>query len=170
MRNQYKVLAEKYEAIQENSEESVMSTDNILGYKAWLSKKNGLLHRTDGPAYIYDSGDKEWWVNGMRHRLDGPAVEQVNGIREWWVNNKRHRTDGPARDLSKTHGIVEWYQNDKLHRLDGPAVIHTFKGGDYPPQKHYYINGVEYEKEEYLNRVNTLKGLEDLARIRSKQQ
>ena len=167
MRNQYKVLAEKYEVIQENSEESVMSTANMIGDKVWHSKKNGLLHRTDGPAYIYANGDKEWWVNGLRHRLDGPAVERVNGVREWWVNNKRHRTDGPAYD---SNSIKTWYQNDKLHRLDGPAVIHTFPGGNYPPQKHYYINGVEYEKEEYLNRVNTLKGLEALSRIKSKQQ
>ena len=50
---------------------------------------NGKLHRINGPAKKFSSGDKEWWVNGKRHREDGPAVEWSDGGIEWWVNGKR---------------------------------------------------------------------------------
>ena len=35
---------------------------------------HGKLHNPNGPAIIWENGDKEWWVNGQLHRIDGPAV------------------------------------------------------------------------------------------------
>lgn len=46
-----------------------------------------LYHRIDGPAVVYDNGDKSWWVNGWRHRDDGPAIEWSDRI-EYWINGK----------------------------------------------------------------------------------
>ena len=56
------------------------------GTRAWYI--NGLLHRTDGPAFEYANGDRAWWVNGQLHRLDGPAIEYANGDCEWWLNDQ----------------------------------------------------------------------------------
>jgi hypothetical protein len=65
---------------------SVLTTDKD-GTKVWRNK-NGDLHREDGPAIIWASGDKEWWLNGRRHREDGPAIEWANGKKTWYINGK----------------------------------------------------------------------------------
>ena len=54
----------------------------------WYNEK-GQLHRLDGPAVEWASGDKSWWVEGKLHRLDGPAAEYANGSKEWWVEGKQ---------------------------------------------------------------------------------
>ena len=93
MRNQYKVLSEKYQLVTEQTEEPVMTIDKY-GTKEWWV--NGELHRTDGPAYEGADGIKAWYLNGELHRTGGPAIEDLDGYKEWFLNNKRHRTDGPA--------------------------------------------------------------------------
>ena len=77
MRDQYKLLAEKYQAIQEN-----------------IWRQNGKLHRLDGPAYISSDGVKHWFQNGQRHNPDGPAIIYPNGTRRWFINNKEITEDG----------------------------------------------------------------------------
>jgi len=69
------------------------------------------LHRLDGPAIIFSSGTKKWWVNGKKHRLDGPAVTTNLGTKQWWVNGKKHRLDGPA--IVWHNGDKEWWVNGK---------------------------------------------------------
>ncbi len=32
-------------------------------YKVWL--KDGEWHREDGPAIVYNDGEKEWWLDGI---------------------------------------------------------------------------------------------------------
>ena len=66
-----------------------------------------VIHRLDGPAVVYATGDKFWYVDGKRHRVDGPAVEHANGYKGWWVDGKRHRVDGPA--VEYTDGEREWW-------------------------------------------------------------
>jgi hypothetical protein len=70
--------------------------------------KDGLRHRTDGPAVEMTDGIKEWRVNDKLHREDGPAVEHSNGYKSWFTNGKRY--------------LEAWYQNGLRHRTDGPAV------------------------------------------------
>jgi hypothetical protein len=84
-----------------------------------MSRKDGLWHRTDGPAIELVNGDKCWYINGQRHRIDGPAYEYDNG-KMWWVNDKLHRTDGPA--VEWFNGSKAWYIDDRLHRANGPAI------------------------------------------------
>lgn len=48
---------------------------------------NKKLHRTDGPAVEYDSGNKAWFINDKRYRLDGPALECYNGNKYWFIND-----------------------------------------------------------------------------------
>ena len=62
MRNQYKVLSEKYQLVTEQTEEPVMEIDKY-GNKEWFL--NGERHRTDGPAVEFANGDKMWGLNGV---------------------------------------------------------------------------------------------------------
>jgi len=54
------------------------------GSKRW-KLPNGNLHREDGLAIEYGSGDKEWWVNGKLHRENGPAIEDDDGDKYWFL-------------------------------------------------------------------------------------
>ena len=63
------------------------AVEYTTGDNAWY--QNGDLHRTDGPAIEWSDGTKSWYQNGQRHRIDGPAIEQSNGIKEWWINGKK---------------------------------------------------------------------------------
>ena len=53
------------------------------GTREW--RKNGKLHRKNGPAIECAHGCRHWYKNGMPHRDDGPAVEHTDGNREWWL-------------------------------------------------------------------------------------
>ena len=70
-------------------------------------------HRTDGPAFEWIDGVKEWFLNGRRHRTDGPAIEWDNGSKAWYIDGLRHRTDGPA--IEHPDGSKFWYINDKYY-------------------------------------------------------
>lgn len=101
---------------------------------AKLYRRNGLLHKLDGPAKETELST-EWYQNGLLHRLDGPALiyKRTDSI-EYYVNGKRHREDGPAY-IRKT-GYKSYYQHGKRHRLDGPAVIHP------DGREEYYVDDV----------------------------
>ena len=53
-------------------------------------RMNGRLHKTDGPAIIWEDGTKEWYYEGKRHRDNGPAVESTDGSTFWCVDGKLH--------------------------------------------------------------------------------
>jgi len=62
-----------------------------------------------------------------------------------------HRENGAAVD--RFDGYKEYFQNGKLHRLDGPARI-------WPDgTEQYWIDGVQYSKEEFLAETNPVKEL-----------
>ena len=108
MRNQYKILAEKYNQVLEADQEPTLRVGPD-GTKSW--RLNGKFHRLDGPAIELAHGTKEWWRNGMHHRLDGPAIEWASGAKDWWQNGKRHRLDGPA--VINADGSMTWFINGK---------------------------------------------------------
>jgi hypothetical protein len=87
MRNQYKLLAEKYDQIQEADRLDKPIIVDGNGTKRW--RVNNKLHRLDGPAIEYANGDKSWYVDGKLHRLDGPAVEYANGYKAWYVDGEQ---------------------------------------------------------------------------------
>ena len=161
MRNQYKILAERYEQVLEADQEPVMTVVNnkLGGKKEW--RLNGKLHRLDGPAIEHPNGSKEWYQNDKLHRLDGPAFEHPNGTKSWYQNGKLHRLDGPA--IEHPNGDKTWWVENKLHRLDGPAI--EWSNG----HKEWYINGIKYNKKEFQTQANIFKGLEALSRVRSKK-
>lgn len=48
------------------------------------------LHRTDGPAAIFNTGRMYWIDRGCIHRTDGPAIVYENGEIQWWMRNHRY--------------------------------------------------------------------------------
>ena len=44
----------------------------------------GYLHCEDGPAFVNDRGDEEWYFNGHLHREDGPAFTTKGGL-GWFI-------------------------------------------------------------------------------------
>lgn len=60
MRNQYKLLAEKYDQVLEADQKPALK--------------------------VHPDGTKEWYQNGRQHRSDGPAVEHPDGTKEWYIN------------------------------------------------------------------------------------
>ena len=146
MRNQYKILTEKYEQVLEADQEPVM-TVNSSGDKQWRLK-NGKLHRLDGPAIEWTDGTESWFQNGYLHRLDGPAVKYRDGTTLWKRYGKFHRLDGPAVEFAS--GTKEWWQNGKRHRLDGPAYLGA-KGTSFSPS--WFINGKEYSENEFNKEI-----------------
>ncbi len=105
---------------------------NEYGSIFYYNKKNQ-LHRIDGPAIEYSSGDKVWYINGRHHRIDGPAIEWSNGDKSWYLSGKRHREDGPAIEC-KT-GYKAWYLDGKFYKSK-EEFLYIIK---YKEKYEYYI-------------------------------
>jgi len=60
-------------------------------------RKNGVLHREDGPAIKDFDGGETWMFEGKRHRADGPAVSEPDGTKEWWEHGVLLGYDLPPR-------------------------------------------------------------------------
>lgn len=56
----------------------------VEGCELW--RRNGVFHRTDGPAIVHADSTREWWYEGLPHRVAGPAVECANGDKAWFRN------------------------------------------------------------------------------------
>jgi len=77
--------------------------ENIVRYGAGISfMKPGTfdIHRTDGPAIEFDSGDKWWYVDNKRHREDGPAFE-YNGGKQWYLNGEYYTEEEHKAEMKK---------------------------------------------------------------------
>lgn len=112
------------------------------GYFRWYH--NGKLHRVHGPA-VKDVDSTEWWCDGCKHRIDGPAVETDEGEKIWYKRGKRHRSDGPAF-VDEESGYKAWYVDGDLHRTDGPAVV-------IDNTKLFYIRGVHLSRAEFFEQI-----------------
>lgn len=68
-----------------------------------ITDDDGQLHCDNGPAVVYSTGKKEWWVHGKQHRDDGPAVEfrltydAAEYNNEYWLNGVQY-------------GYGQWYK------------------------------------------------------------
>ncbi len=52
--------------------------------------EQGQYHREDGPAIVWKSGAKSWYIDGLCHRLDGPAIEWADGGVSYYLIEKRY--------------------------------------------------------------------------------
>ena len=64
-------------------------THNIdsQGTETWFNAK-GQLHKINGPALIYPSGDEVWFKNGKLHRIESAAVIYPDGYESYYINGK----------------------------------------------------------------------------------
>ena len=86
-----------------------MSSKVVLANGIIEWRKNGLFHRTDGPAVILPDRSNIWYIDGVLHREDGPAFMWADGRQEWYIKGKLHRIDGPA--VISNYGYIDWWIN-----------------------------------------------------------
>ena len=70
------------------AQEIVTNSFGIISYY-----KNGRIHREDGPATIYPSGARFWFIDGEYRWTDGPAVIWSDGSYEWYVSDRTYYTN-----------------------------------------------------------------------------
>ncbi len=106
-----------------------------LRYDCIVWKKNGRIHRNDGPAVVSATGDfhdcnegsavrYSWQYQDQSHRVGGPSDESLSSWQVWYQYGEMWRHDGPA--YMNGMCTVEWCQGeDDLHRTDGPTDIRS---------------------------------------------
>ena len=76
---------------------------------------------------VFENGSKSWRLNGELHREEGPAVEWATGEKEWWLNGKRvteeehkRRTTGITMDdaLEAADGVILREQAERIAELE----------------------------------------------------
>jgi hypothetical protein len=135
---------------------------------ACIHLKNNQIHRTEGPAVVFEDGSYIWYFWGKVSRLNGPALSFKNYMR-WEVNGLLHRLDGPAT-LTKT--LQTWAINGITHRQDGPALEHGhtleqlrknkhFRSANYPHHIWhiaFYINGLLHREYPHAAKIECFPG------------
>jgi hypothetical protein len=76
--------------------------------------QNGLLHREDGPAFIYSTGTQAWFLNGEIHREDGPAIIFPSGYQGWRLKGERVRMEDVLDTPEKREA---YFLEEALRRL-----------------------------------------------------
>ena len=100
--------------------------------------RNGILHRSDGPAKHSDDTET-WYKKGYKHRSDGPAIikyeinTKIPKLEEWWLNGKPQRPGKEPCVIEYKNGKIiteKWMLNGQKHRSkDLPAIIKYFDSG-----------------------------------------
>ena len=89
------------------------------------------LHREDGPAVIYKSGEKRWYNKGRPHNLNGPAKIDAFGNKSYYIHGHMVTEIEHKSIADQGLGILHTESglyfsapgSDTLHRADGPALI-----------------------------------------------
>ena len=104
---------------------------DILYFKNRICYYKGKdLHREDGPAIIFNSGEEKWYLSGQLHR-SGNLPATIN--------------------CDKTY-MTYWVKGIP-HRLNGPAIENLVD----PSNNKYIIDGEEYEYKNYIVKSRNLK-------------
>lgn len=104
-------------------------------------RKNGVIHRDDGPAVLHLNGLVCWYKDGILHREDGPALEQRDDegriLRQCWrLNGLQHSHDGrhPAIIEMIDNGalFVQYFEHGVCtrHESEGPALSWFMPSGN----------------------------------------
>lgn len=76
-------------------------------------------------GWIEDLHSKRHYVNNQYHNDNGPAVIWNNGNKYWYKHHKWHRDDGPAVEYAD--GSKSWYVNDKFYSEEDFKIWRKFK-------------------------------------------
>ena len=193
MRNQYKVLAEKYEQVQEGDKPTF--NDNIRDISPGLKQVTRTYYHPDGTPFRADGGQKHFYqfepdiiVNNLASRINrlisgrpvniNVAIEEVCDFMEEYVDI--FRTFGKHED---TEGQRQWEREvnpviiSKLKQMDPEGDLYDFYETiskywiyDYPDPREEIKNSEEYNdvKEqwnEYQRRANKLINARKLSLI-----
>lgn len=95
-------------------------------FQAWM--KNNCLHRDeDLPAVEIKNHSKHWFKDGVRHRSNGPAVVETDGETVFWVNGERYGSGHLAiveySEWQKTAGIpvTKWICPSRFNDPDSKS-------------------------------------------------
>jgi hypothetical protein len=120
------------------------------------------IHRPDDDpfnyrVYVHNEVTGKFFVDNHCCTYPGDVV---------WLDSDGflHNDNGPAKIVcgdSFNSGIIKWdnpsrecyYKHGKAHRLDGPAII-FHRNTD---NNRFYIEGVEYTKEDYYSLINNVE-------------
>lgn len=126
----------------------LMDEDATLDRTFIIWKRNGKIHRLDGPALTNGAGYELWFRDDKIHRDNYPAFKSSDG-ELWYKHGKLHREDGPAVIDNVLH--CRWYyRNGDPHREDGPACIDKRNN-----RRGYWKNG-EYSRKDWRNKLSKL--------------
>lgn len=110
-------------------------------------------HNIHGPAEIcFHMGvkSKTWYKNGVINRTNGPAYTSFydNGfiyVEIWYNKWLFHRDNGPALIRYDINGTVKseiWFRNGKRHREGHPAIKYYHVDGNVMNEE-YWIDGIQ---------------------------
>lgn len=145
--------------------ESFNINNNDIEIKYSYNKKtvhrrlsDGALHNEHGPAVLYNSGGKEYFLDGkFLTETDWEQkvlISKLNNDPKFagchWRNSiKVVKQDGDNIYIEDTKGIKYCYVDNKLHREDGPSI-------EGPTEKYFYLNDIEYKESEFYQAVDKL--------------
>ena len=111
----------------------------------------------------------EWTDNGLIFRVYKRKIfivrsEFTKGLIKyiWMKDGIPHRDGKPAHVFYSSlsdppQKIIGYFQNGKLHRIDGPAQFSNSRMSNLHNFKHYYLDGIKYEKDEFEIQVRKIK-------------
>jgi hypothetical protein len=118
------------------------------------------LHSIDSetPSFFFKCINlKQWHKQGQFHRdNDLPAIiTQVS--KKWCINGLEHRINNPS--FTSEH-ITTYMKNGVLHNKKGAAFIKEVIKNKF--QKKYYVEGKEYQKEEFDKIIKLIKNINNI--------
>jgi hypothetical protein len=115
---------------------------------ACIYLKNNQIHRTEGPAVVFDDGSYIWYLQGKRSRTNGPSTLIKNPLfREWRIGGKLHRKDGPAIEYAQT---LEQLRKDKhLGPVNYSLEFWVIE---------FYVNGVPHRDHPHAAKITGYLG------------
>jgi hypothetical protein len=93
---------------------SLLCSCDEQGTVSWRRRRDGVLHRPDGPALVYANDDRVWYLDGLRHRERGPAQIYATGGRRWWRHGLLHNESGPAVIAGDGTSVEYWLEGVRL--------------------------------------------------------
>lgn len=79
----------KLNCITKKISDSCYQVDNDLAIYYYFDDKCSVLHKIDGPAIQFKTGEVHYFVQGMRHNIAGPAVS-FNEFHQYWINDVQY--------------------------------------------------------------------------------
>jgi hypothetical protein len=140
-------------------------------------RKDGKLHREDGPAVEMPRGSKYWYLNGVEYseenwqkevaKLKGERLMEIfvrnndlnsipsgfSGVAVWpsgtlvWYLKGKIHCEDGPA-WERVDGYKAWFVDGKRHRKDGPAIVYP-NGNEF-----WYLNGKEYSKADWQAEVS----------------